>query len=333
MSIVTISSGTFTILRALLRLPDPFSTVQPLPPIFRNSQGQIRNGWWILAFVVVFLVSQFVYHPVSKTLQQQGFNGLWLSPLPVIAVLLVTWICTRLRRESLASVGLALNTRWFAQMLIGSAIGTVMMLVVASMIYAAGGVSFSFDPARSVNAVAAGGVMFLGVAAMEELLFRGFVFQRLIDGIGTNGALVLMAVLFAVAHWGNPGMEGSTEFVATLDTMLGALLLGCAYLRTGSLALPIGLHFGWNWAQGALLGFDVSGFHQTGWLAPTVLNKAQWLTGGSFGPEASICAVIVDATVVLLIWRWKGFAKRDARSEHAHLPAIKRGDLTGAEVS
>lgn len=129
---------------------------QPLPPIFRNSQGKIRNGWWILAFALVFLASQSIYHPVSKALQQLGLAGLWLSPLPVIAALLVTWVCTRLRREPLASVGLALNTRWLRQVLLGSAMGIVMMLTVAGLIYAFGGVSFSIDPAHSVRALAAG---------------------------------------------------------------------------------------------------------------------------------------------------------------------------------
>ena len=279
-----------------------------MPPIFRNSHGRIRNGWWILAFVAVFMASQAVYHPVSKALQQLGFTGQWLAPLPVIAVLLVTWICTRLRREPLASVGLAVNGRWLLQVLLGAAIGGVMMLVIGEWIYAAGGVSFAMNPARSGGALAVAAWTFVWVALLEELLFRGFVFQRLIDGTGRRLALLLMAVMFAVAHWGNPGMEGPTQFWAMLDTALGALLLGFAYLRTGSLALPIGLHFGWNWAQGALLGFDVSGFGQTGWLIPQLLDKPQWLTGGSFGPEASIFSVLVDATAVLLIWRWRGTA-------------------------
>jgi len=293
-----------------------------MPPIFRNSQGHFRNGWWILAFVAIFLASQVVYRPVSHALQQNGFTGLWLSPLPVIAIVLVTWLCTRLRREPLASVGLALNARWLRQVSLGAVIGGAMMLVIADLIYVAGGVSFAMDPARSARALAAGAWTFVWVALLEELLFRGFVFQRLIDGTGRRLALPLMAVLFAVAHWGNPGMEGPTQFWATLDTILGALLLGFAYLRTGSLALPIGLHFGWNWAQGALLGFDVSGFDQTGWLIPTLLDKPQWLTGGSFGPEASIFAVLVDATAVLLIWRWKGMAPQGhAKAALAIAPA------------
>ena len=196
-----------------------------MPPIFRNSHGRIRNGWWILAFVAVFMASQAVYHPVSKALQQLGFTGQWLAPLPVIAVLLVTWICTRLRREPLASVGLAVNGRWLLQVLLGAAIGGVMMLVIGEWIYAAGGVSFAMNPARSGGALAVAAWTFVWVALLEELLFRGFVFQRLIDGTGRRLALLLMAVMFAVAHWGNPGMEGPTQFWATLDTALGELLL------------------------------------------------------------------------------------------------------------
>jgi len=293
-----------------------------MPPIVRSSEGQIRNGWWILAFIAVFLASQAAYRPVSKALQLHGFNGLWLAPLPVVAVLLVTWACTRLRREPLASVGLALNSRSLRHVLVGSVVGIVMMLAVVSLICAAGGVSFSVDPGRSVHALAAGAWTFACIALLEELLFRGFVFQRLIDGVGIGGAQASMAALFAVAHWGNPGMDGATEFWATLDTMLGAVLLGFAYRRTGSLALPIGLHFGWNWAQGSLLGFDVSGFDQAGWLAPALLDKPQWLTGGAFGPEASIFAVLVDAAVVLVLWRWNGGGTRDARRSSAVVPAM-----------
>jgi len=101
-----------------------------MPPIFRNPQGHFRNGWWILAFVAIFLASQVIYRPVSHALQQHGFTGLWLSPLPVIAIVLVTWLCTRLRREPLASVGLALNARWLRQVILGAVIGSAMMLVI-----------------------------------------------------------------------------------------------------------------------------------------------------------------------------------------------------------
>lgn len=274
--------------------------------ILRDDKGQLRNGWWILTFAALFLASQWVYRPVSKTLQHLGAEGLWLSPLPVVFLLLVTWACTRLRGEPLASVGLRLDGDWVRQVALGTAFGAMMMFAVTGLIHVAGGVRFGFDPARGLAALAAGAWVFVFVALLEELLFRGFVFQRMVDGIGPWPAQLLLAVLFAVAHWDNPGMEGATQAWATIDTALGAILLGLAYLRTRSLALPLGIHFGWNWTQGSLLGFDVSGLDQAGWLLPQILDRPQWLTGGDFGPEASVFAVLVDGVVVLLLWRWKG---------------------------
>jgi uncharacterized protein len=276
--------------------------------IFRNRDGSLRNGWWILVFLVLFVASQPVYKLVSRAMQQQGFDGAWLSPLPVVFLLLVTYGCLRLRREPLSAVGLRLDFTWGREALLGAALGIALIALVTGLIVVAGGVRFSLDPARSLGALAIGAWLFAWVALLEELLFRGFVFQRMVDGIGAWPALLTMALLFALAHWGNPGMEGPTLVWASVDTALGAALLGLAYLRTRRLALPVGIHFGWNWAQGALLGFDVSGLDQAGWLLPELLGKPQWFTGGEFGPEASIFAVLVDAAAVILIWRWKGHA-------------------------
>lgn len=274
--------------------------------ILRNRHGALRNGWWILAFLVLFLASRPVYKLASRTLQQQGLEGAWLSPLPVVFLILVTYACLRLRGESLSAVGLRLDLGWAREAFLGAGLGIALIALVTGLIVATGGVGFSLDPARSLGALAMGAWLFAWVVLLEELLFRGFVFQRMVDGIGAWPALLAMAVLFAIAHWGNPGMEGATLAWATIDTALGAMLLGLAYLRTRRLALPIGIHFGWNWAQGSLLGFDVSGLDQAGWLLPQMLGKPQWLTGGEFGPEASIVAVLVDTAAVVLMWRWKG---------------------------
>jgi membrane protease YdiL (CAAX protease family) len=288
-----------------------------MPPLLRDSHGRLRNGWWIALFIAVFLASRVVYHPLSKAMQSHGFDGAWLVPLPALFVLLVTWVCMRLRGEPLARVGLALDTRWLRHALFGIAFGGATMLAVTASIAAAGGVRFHLDPTHGLMALAIGAWSFAGVALFEELLFRGFVFQRLVSGVGPIAAQGLMAVLFAVAHWDNPGMEGATQVWATLDIALGAILLGLAFLRSGSLALPIGIHFGWNWMQGSVLGFDVSGFGQTGWLSPELLDKPQWLSGGTFGPEASVFSVFVDVVAIALLWRWKGRTRRERAGEMA----------------
>ena len=101
-------------------------------------------------------------------------------------------------------------------------------------------------------------------------------------------------------------MEGNTQIVAATDLFLSAVMLGLAYLRTRSLALPVGLHLGWNWMQGHVMGFGVSGHDFAGWWHPVFQGKAEWLTGGAFGPESSVFSPVVTLVVIVLLWRWKG---------------------------
>jgi membrane protease YdiL (CAAX protease family) len=254
----------------------------------------------------LFLLSRALYTPLSQGLRQLGLAPGWLEPLRFLFVLAVTWACTRLRREPLGSIGLRIDRRWLLELGIGSALGTALMLVIVGLIVATGGVHLQLDPQRNVVDLGYGLYLFLCVALFEETLFRGFVFQRLIDGAGFWIAQGALAVLFAAGHWGNPGMQGATEVVAGIDLALGAIMLGLAYRRTGSLALPVGLHLGWNWTQGHVLGFGVSGFEYTGWLQPGFTGLPQWLTGGEFGPESSIFAILVDLVMIAALWRWKG---------------------------
>ena len=270
-----------------------------------DAAGRLRNGWWALFFVVCVLATSAAYTPLSHGLQALGVAKDWLHPLPVLMILLATWICTRLRREPLASVGLRLDGRWVREFGWGCAIGLGGMAVAAGLLVAIGGVRFELDPARSLVAMAFGLYLFMSVAWLEELMFRGFLFQRLVAGLGAWPAQLVLALLFAFAHWGNPGMEGATKVWATIDIALAAVTLGLAYLRTRSLALPIGLHLGWNWTQGHLLGFGVSGIDLSGgWLHPVFQGMPTWITGGTFGPEASVAGVIADFAMLAVVWKW-----------------------------
>ena len=277
-----------------------------LKTLFLNSDRQLRNGWWILIFIGFIALTRVAYKPLTHSLKSLGMPDLWLEPAPFLFTLLATWACTRLRIEPLSSVGFRLDQRWFRELALGTLLGIGTVLVVAGMIWAIGGVRFELDPARSVGTLLIGLYVFLFVALLEENLYRGFIFQRLLDGIGIWPTQIALAALFALIHWGNPGMQASTEIVASLDLFLGALLLGLAYLRTRSLALPVGLHLGWNWAQGNVLGFRVSGYDHTGWLKPSFQGHAEWITGGAFGPEASIFSPLVSLLMIVSLWRWKG---------------------------
>lgn len=284
-----------------------------------DRNGRLRNGWWIVAFIALFILSRGLYTPVSHALQDIGISKDALAPLPFVFLLMVTWVCTRLRRQSLASIGLRLDRRWFGELLLGYVLGMASIAAIVALIGMAGGVSFVLDPARSVMTLASGLYLFLFVALFEEGLFRGFVFQRLIDGMGAPLSIAVTALLFALGHWDNPGMQGTTRLWATADLALGAIVFGLAYLRTGSLALPVGLHLGWNWMQGHVLGFGVSGIAQNGWLQPVFHGRPEWLSGGAFGPESSIFAVIIDLVSIAILWRWRG--KRQEAFESAAILA------------
>lgn len=138
-------------------------------------------------------------------------------------------------------------------------------------------------------------VLFLAVgAAGEEILFRGFAFQVLMATLGTWATIIPVAVLFAAMHSGNPG----ATWLGMINTAGFGVLFGYAFLRSRDLWLPIGLHFGWNFAL-PLFGVPVSGLkmkvtgYEMTWLAGSL-----W-SGGSYGPEASILA---SAAMIALAW-------------------------------
>lgn len=293
---------------------------------FFDTQRRLRNGWWMLTFVALIAVTRLVYRPLKGVLLSLGAAAPWLEMVPFLLVLVATWACTSLRREPLGSVGLRIDRPWLRQVGAGTLLGLASLGLAVALIWLVGGVHFELDPRRSVAGLALGLYVFLCGALFEELLFRGFLFQRLAAGVGVWTAQILFAVLFSLGHWGNPGMDGTTKLWASLELGLAALLLGLAYLRTGSLALPIGLHLGWNWAQGTLLGHGVSGFDQHGWFRPVFHGQQEWISGGNFGPEASVFGVVADLVLIVALWRWKGSVAATANSEHpAPPPRLRPG--------
>src|SRR5687768_12732064 len=150
--------------------------------LFFDSNMRLRNGWWIVVFIALMFGSRFVYTPVSRALQELGTPQDWLEPLRFAFLLLVTWICVRLRRQRLSSVGFVLDGRWAREFGAGTSLGIASALLAAAMIWGVGGVRFELDQARSLGVLVHGLYVFLFVALFEETLFRGFVFQRFADG-------------------------------------------------------------------------------------------------------------------------------------------------------
>ncbi len=273
-----------------------------------DADGRLRNGWRVLGFLgVLFLAGlavSLLSHLWPRSLRPYVPTR-WLS---VLGVLAASWLGLHLEDRTWASLGLRLNRRFLGELVLGTLGGAALIGTAATLAAATGAVHWVRTPGVSLGDLGAAAWFFLAVAVYEELLFRGYPFQRAVDGLGFTGAQILFAFLFALLHWSNPGMTGASLAWGTLNIALAALLLGFCWRRTGSLALPVGVHLGWNWTQGSLLGFGVSGTTSQGWLTPLFHARPVWLSGGTFGLEASLPCALVCGAAILLLWRWKGWA-------------------------
>jgi membrane protease YdiL (CAAX protease family) len=146
----------------------------------------------------------------------------------------------------------------------------------------------------------------MGVAAaiFEELIMRGILFRITEERLGSYIALFISAIVFGLMHFGNPN---SSLLISIALAIEAGLLLGIAYMVTRSLWLPIGIHFAWNFTQSGLYGAAVSGYVPLNSFVTAHIEGPSIITGGEFGPEASIQALIfcLIASVLLLILCYK----------------------------
>lgn len=155
----------------------------------------------------------------------------------------------------------------------------------------------------------AGMAVFSGV--FEEILLRGIVFRQLEAWLGSWIALALSSALFGALHIMNPG---ATWFSSVAIAVEAGILLGAAYMLTRRLWLAIGIHAAWNFTQGWVFSVPVSGGETPLGLLITRRIGPEWLTGGDFGLEASVVAMIVATLAGLALL----------------LLAIRRGQLVPA---
>lgn len=252
---------------------------------------------WVAAFLAILAALLF---PLILVSAQFGHEISMLEQAALIAV--ATVIVQLLRRKPVWEVTGRPDPRWARELALGAGLGMLLMLAPALFLALGGWVEFRYA-AASRDALLQAVLLMAWVAVAEELLFRGVLFQRLIDALGVWPAQLLIAGLFVLTHLGNPGMEGATKVWAIVNIFLASILFGLAWLRTRSLALPIGLHFMANVTQGIVLGFGVSGTDQPTLFRPALSPGNDWLTGGAFGLEASLPGLVaVAGLTAALAW-------------------------------
>lgn len=186
----------------------------------------------------------------------------------------------------------------------GLLIGILMMGLTTVVLWAIGSYGLH-DDITSVNSENLGIFLFnipffLLVAVGEEVIFRGMIFRIIDERISTLAAYNVSALLFGFMHFGVPG---AGVWSSTAIAIEAGLLLAVAYKFSGSLWMPIGIHWSWNLFEGPIFGYQVSGNDFGTSLLHSYVSGPDIITGGSFGPEASIIMVVIG--IGFIFWLWK----------------------------
>jgi membrane protease YdiL (CAAX protease family) len=289
-----------------------------LKTIFINSAGRLRSGWRLLVFLLVYLCILFLLsslarlaYAVALNAVPQRIGGDYAQNVIFRLILLITalaagFICTRwMEGLPWRALGLWFHAGWLRDLIVGSLIGIFSLALATAIATAGGGLTFTISGRAAIVQVLQtlifSAALFIIAALAEEALFRGYPLQTLTRANLAWLGVFLTSVPFAAIHLRNPNVAAGFTFI---NTALAGVWLAVAYLRTRTLWFPLGVHWAWNWALGALFGLPVSGITD---LAPHPLMRGTdhgpaWLTGGSYGIEGGLACTItlIIATIFIL---------------------------------
>ena len=269
----------------------------------------------VLFYVIGTLITMFLCVPlflIQKALgmemQEGSLPSLFLERLLMLvgylsaAVLVLRW-----RNLPLSLLGMSLKGRG-KDLLAGLGVAVLLYAVGFGTSLLMGTVeiaSVEWVPRDLLGTL----LFFLLVAVTEEVMLRGFVLGRMLSaGMNRFVALFLSSALFSAMHLFNPNFA----LLPFVNILLAGCLLGASFLYTRNLCFPVVLHWFWNWLQGPVLGYEVSGMDSGETLLTLRLTGSDLLTGGSFGFEGSLlCTVLLVVGTLAII----GYYERRGRKE------------------
>jgi len=266
---------------------------------FSPSEHRLRAGWRLMIQALLqigftLVAGLIIFLPYSLQSGITNLNGLpFLGLSEVIEFLAIFLSIFLIRRcidkRSFISLGLRPQKQTMVDILTGIGVTFVMMGLIFVTEWWLGWLSivsfaWNVDPVQNVIAqTLLFFVVFMVVGWNEELMSRGYHLQTIASGLNLFWGLIISSAIFGILHLANPHATWTGAF----GIFFAGLFLGYAYIRTGQLWLSMGLHMGWNFFEGVVFGFPVSGldiFHLT---HLNVTGPQIW-TGGNFGPEAGL---------------------------------------------
>ena len=254
----------------------------------------VRVGVFVLLAILGRMVFPVLMQPFGGLLVVSALSAFATGAL-ANAVVARGW-----ERGQLSDFGLGWATASGREFVTGIALGAGGAALIVLVAVVSGMADFDSVPLpeRAWGGIPVLIVLLLFGSVGEELVFHGYAFQHLVRHVGEFATVLPVGIVFGLMHLGNQNVT----LLAVVNTIAWGVLLGCAYLRTRTLWLPIGMHFGWNVAT-PFLGENLSGFtiavtgYQLRWRTGVL-----W-SGGAYGLEGGLFTTVVVAGLFVLLYR------------------------------
>lgn len=276
-----------------------------MPYPMSASKPAIEQGWqrvllilpiWvvfeIMCYIPLYLLApEYSNYNRKMTANVEAMLFLQCSAMAgTLGAVYFTW--QMIDKKPFVSLGFAFNSKSFLSGTVG---GIVLILLITTLMILLGAVSIKSSIASSLQ-VGALLILYILVGITEEVLVRGYILNNLMDSFNNYVALVVSSIFFGLLH----GLNSHVSWVGLLNITLSGVLMGMYYVHRKNLWFPIGMHFAWNFTQGPILGFNVSGMSNKSLFIQQTTDDLL-LTGGDFGLEGSILTTPVLIAAIVLI--------------------------------
>jgi len=279
-----------------------------------NSNPAIKQGWLrailiiipFIIFTITFLIlgkvisNLIIESLINKSIADESVlsqsKKLFTQLFGSIGTLIIVWIFTKfIDRKKIFDLGFSIQNR-AKDIIYGLLAGSLLIGIGFGVLWINGNLSITninfnfFNLFQSV-------LIYCLVSLNEEIIVRGYILQNFMDSMNRYLALVLSSLIFTALHLLNPNVS----FLGITNIFLAGILLGIGYIFTKNLWFPLALHFSWNFFQGPIFGFEVSGTKSDTLISQTITGN-EILTGGNFGFEGSLLASILCTACIVLFW-------------------------------
>ncbi len=267
-----------------------------------NQQALIKWGWLrALLFLITTIALNFTIYKIKGRILPEHFkaydiHALYYHLIKLTGIILLIILFRKtIDKKSILSLGFNLKLCFRKDMFYGIGIGILSIFLVFIILLLTGAVSIKSIQFRAASFLFITPIFIIAVIR-EEISNRGYILNNMMDSMNKYIALLVVSAFFALMHADNPNIS----IVGLINIFLGGLFLGIYYIHKRNLWFPIGLHFGWNFTLGSIVGSPVSGYHM-----PSIFNLDisgnKFLSSGDYGFEGSIIVSVILILSTLLI--------------------------------